>query len=315
MKLLSFKTLLLSIKMMVLAYLFYYLYTHFIVQETFRNAIFIELEKGLNYQKIFWLIIAIILLPINWLLESYKWFVLQNSIGISSFYTCWKNVIKGVSYGLLVPQQIGDLLGKTDSNEQKNKSSIVVLSLFGGFIQSFIALIGGGIAFFAIYKPVNLLVLILIICIIILPIFLLIFNFNYLFKILQNKFNSFKSISINIEKIDIVKVFIASFLRYNIFVFQFYCILNLFDFILNKMQVINAIMLTYLGKTFIPALNVFGDLGTREFSAILSFSSTLIPVHIVFLSSMMVWLLNILIPGILGCYYMFEKQVLNSNKY
>ena len=316
MKFWSWKMFVMVLKFMVLLYLMYYLYQHFFVNKDFWTSIQLQLATGLEARKLPCLIFAVVLLPVNWLLEVYKWHLLQYSTLQLSFYQSWKNVMKGVSFGLIMPQQLGDALGKMEHSTSNDRWDIGILSLFGGFVQSFMALMGGvvGVAFLfenelgiAVVSIMTMGMVVVMACIFYSVEILQFLQSKFLFKFLT-------SLNFKLTKIILLKVVVLSLLRYLVFVSQFVLVLQLFANSFDKMKVVSAVMLTYFGKTFIPALNVFGDLGIRECAALWSFSYTSIAASTVFLCSMLVWMLNIVLPMLIGGYYLLETYFSKSKQ-
>lgn len=316
MKFWSWKMFVMVLKFMVLLYLMYYLYQHFFVNKDFWTSIQLQLATGLETRKLPCLIFAVVLLPVNWLLEVYKWHLLQYSTLQLSFYQSWKNVMKGVSFGLIMPQQLGDALGKMEHSTSNDRWDIGILSLFGGFVQSFMALMGGvvGVAFLfenelgiAVVSIMTMGMVVVMACIFYSVEILQFLQSKFLFKFLT-------SLNFKLTKIILLKVVVLSLLRYLVFVSQFVLVLQLFANSFDKMKVVSAVMLTYFGKTFIPALNVFGDLGIRECAALWSFSYTSIAASTVFLCSMLVWMLNIVLPMLIGGYYLLETYFSKSKQ-
>lgn len=303
--------LLVLFKLTVLVYIVYYVYTHFLTNHTFLNSISIQLCKKWNNIQYTSLLLVLILLPINWLIEAYKWYLLQQKSAGLSFYQCWKNVIKGITYAILLPPQIGDLLGKLSTSKPNTKLNTGFLSLFGGIIQSYIALCAGVIGFLYLYVG-NLSWIYQCIAFVLMGFLgLMIFYVNEIarFVNLLVKPKSNFLLEIDVHKLLIFKIIVLSKLRYMVFVLQFLFVLQFFEVKETYFKLISAIMLTYLGKTFIPALNIFGELGTREFAALVSFEHTHVDSSIVFISSMMLWIINIFIPVILGIFYLFEHHL------
>jgi len=286
------------------------------VNKDFWTSIQLQLATGLEARKLPCLIFAVVLLPVNWLLEVYKWHLLQYSTLQLSFYQSWKNVMKGVSFGLIMPQQLGDALGKMEHSTSNDRWDIGILSLFGGFVQSFMALMGGvvGVAFLfenelgiAVVSIMTMGMVVVMACIFYSVEILQFLQSKFLFKFLT-------SLNFKLTKIILLKVVVLSLLRYLVFVSQFVLVLQLFANSFDKMKVVSAVMLTYFGKTFIPALNVFGDLGIRECAALWSFSYTSIAASTVFLCSMLVWMLNIVLPMLIGAYYLLETYFSKSKQ-
>lgn len=286
------------------------------MNKDFWTSIQLQLATGLEARKLPCLIFAVVLLPVNWLLEVYKWHLLQYSTLQLSFYQSWKNVMKGVSFGLIMPQQLGDALGKMEHSTSNDRWDIGILSLFGGFVQSFMALMGGvvGVAFLfenelgiAVVSIMTMGMVVVMACIFYSVEILQFLQSKFLFKFLT-------SLNFKLTKIILLKVVVLSLLRYLVFVSQFVLVLQLFANSFDKMKVVSAVMLTYFGKTFIPALNVFGDLGIRECAALWSFSYTSIAASTVFLCSMLVWMLNIVLPMLIGAYYLLETYFSKSKQ-
>lgn len=316
MKFWSWKMFVMVLKFMVLLYLMYYLYQHFFVNKDFWTSIQLQLATGLEARKLPCLIFAVVLLPVNWLLEVYKWHLLQYSTLQLSFYQSWKNVMKGVSFGLIMPQQLGDALGKMEHSTSNDRWDIGILSLFGGFVQSFMALMGGVVGVAFLFENELGIAVVSIMTMVMVVVMACIFYSVEILQFLQSKFlfKFLTSLNFKLTKIILLKVVVLSLLRYLVFVSQFVLVLQLFANSFDKMKVVSAVMLTYFGKTFIPALNVFGDLGIRECAALWSFSYTSIAASTVFLCSMLVWMLNIVLPMLIGAYYLLETYFSKSKQ-
>jgi hypothetical protein len=200
------------------------------------------------------------------------------------------------------------MAGKMEDTSSKEKLTIGFLSLYGGFAQSVMAFVGGVIGFFYVFKPAILLMTVVVI-VLILAILCLFFMVE-LIAVLKKTFafQHLQNISFSMSKKQILLINAIALLRYTVFVMQFSFILQFFSVSINKWMSISAIMLTYFGKTFIPALNILSDLGTREFAALWSFSFTNVSPAIVFVASLLIWGINILLPMLLGAYYLIESM-------
>lgn len=302
------------IKVVVLLYLLHYLYQHFFANQSFILAVKYHLQQYIALQQWLYVIAALVLLPVNWLLETYKWYVLQFTTTNHGFYQSWKNVMKGVAYSLFIPQQLGDMAGKFDRTTATQKLGIGVLSLYGGFVQSFMAFAGGMVGVIYLFKPALYMCLFMVIVLVlmVLCLYFMVEIIHWVKKILPYQF--LHALSFSMSKKQILLINAIALLRYAVFVVQFSLILQFFSVSINKWVEISAIMLTYFGKTFIPALNILSDVGTREFAALWSFSFTSVSPSIVFIASMLIWCINILIPMLLGAYYLIESMVFSKRK-
>lgn len=96
-------------------------------------AIFIKLDffniLNIIYNiNILYLIIALLVVPILYIIRTYKWTILLNSIGIEkSFLILFRILLIGVFYGLITPGKIGELGRVYHLSEKKSETIPTVL--------------------------------------------------------------------------------------------------------------------------------------------------------------------------------------------
>ena len=76
------------------------------------------------------------------------------------------------------------------------------------------------------------------------------------------------------------------------------------------MLVLAGITWVFLAKSVIPTFNFLSDLGIREFSAVLFFDSFSVPVEPIVLASLLIWVINILIPTLSSMPLMWKLRLL-----
>ena len=86
-------------------------------------------------------LLALLLMPINWLLETVKWRLLIKSK--EPFIHLLKSVIAGVTLGFVTPGRAGEFVGRVMFVAEKNKAKIFYLSSIGGIAQSVATLTAG----------------------------------------------------------------------------------------------------------------------------------------------------------------------------
>jgi uncharacterized membrane protein YbhN (UPF0104 family) len=105
---------------------------------------------------------------------------------------------------------------------------------------------------------------------------------------------------------EIIKVVSISIVRYLIFSIQYVLLLWIFEVQLGIDLLFLGVAFVFLCKSVIPT---FFDLGIRESSAIYFFSIYQTDEKSVLLASLVLWLINIILPSILGLMYIFKMKI------
>ncbi|MEZ4922282.1 MAG: hypothetical protein R2780_03850 [Crocinitomicaceae bacterium] len=80
-------------------------------------------------------LIALVLMPVNWILESLKWHLLVKDIEKTSFTNSIVSVLAGISTGLLTPNRIGNFIGRTMSMEKVNRTKGILATIHSNLAQ------------------------------------------------------------------------------------------------------------------------------------------------------------------------------------
>ena len=97
---------------------------------------FYSIFYSLNYHNFLFGLLAFFLMPINWLLESFKWKKLVYTIQDNfTFFSAIRGVLIGVFFGFVTPNRIGEFGGRLFKIHEGNKVKALNLSLVGGFAQ------------------------------------------------------------------------------------------------------------------------------------------------------------------------------------
>ena len=89
---------------------------------------------------------------------------------------------------------------------------------------------------------------------------------------------------------------------------QFVLALSLFNFPLNYQQLGSCVALIFLAKTLIPAINVLGDLGLREFTALFVFKQYNLPAEEIITATFLIWIINVLGPILIGIFLIWKYK-------
>lgn len=314
----SFASLLKVIKILLFIGMSYFLVSKlsgFQQREAFFSLIYHQAYYHYGY-----LILAILLMPVNWFLEVLKWKKLLEKTEKITLIQSAKSVLGGLSIGFATPSRIGEFGGRVLFLEEGNRAAGIYLSALGGLAQS-VFTIGVPFIFLPFYIAQFQTVLNSwhVLGLFVVAIFLLIifFSFEGLIDLLSSLslFKFFQKYIITPNKIPTFKqkseILAYSGTRYLVYVSQMLFLLKFIGDQNDFFLLLSAISL-FLLLTSITILSPFIDIAIRGgiMSALFyplagyRFTYTLLPV--------LLWLINLLLPALLGYYFILKIKV-NDN--
>ena len=267
-------------------------------------------------------LIVVLLMILNWGIETIKWKILIDKIQLFSFADAIKAVFAGVTIGIFTPNRVGEIGGRILFLEKGKRTFGVLATGIGSFAQ-FITTITTGIFGFvlflllfpdnntinSIFNKISAIGLLLILLILI----WIYFNIKIIKPILL-KIPFFKTRTDQLEYlsetkfISLLKVLLLSFARYFVFITQFFLLLIFFNIHLTLIQAYISISLIYLFATLIPTTTLV-ELGIRGSLAIFfigMFSDNILGI---ILSTTFLWFINLAIPSIIGSVFFVKNNL------
>jgi len=284
------------------------------------------LKEGLSSNSIYFLIFAVLLLPLNLWLEMLKWkCLLPDSIKTTnSNFKMFNGVIAGTTLGLLTPNRIGGFIGRYYVLNKQNLPTITISSLLGNTIQ-----FSASVFFFFLFIVIlNLwkcpaefpflctewwLYMLSLVGLFITSMFLI--NFKWCISLLirfSNRLHEKVAERMNyLEEIpnrDLRYSLLYAYLRYLVFGLQLILLLLWMRVPIDLYSMVCFVGILYGMASIIPSA-FLSNLGTRDAIAlfILGGFNCDEKVLIVTLS---IWLINMLIPAIVG-YFILIKNAFN----
>lgn len=263
---------------------------------------------------IFTLLICIFLIPLNWGIESYKWKIITSPVEVISFFNASRSVYSGVCLGNLAPGRATEFIAKIIFFKPENRPQITVLHFVNGMFQLSITYIIGFVALaykmksfgdayvWIAYTAISTAVLVIIIFIICLVKIERVLNF------ITQRISKQKQIAVaayKFTKIQLLQLFGLSAIRYVVFFIQMVLLIKLFAGNFDA-TIGFGIALYFLITTTIPMIS-FLEAAIRAAVALVVFKGAGISNAGLALASISVWLLNIILPSILG-YIILLKQ-------
>lgn len=273
--------------------------------------------SALSYKGVFYFSLCLLLIPVNWGIESYKWQLITKPIEKVSYKTATKSIYSGVCLGNLAPGRATEFIAKIYFFHIRNRPKITVLHFVGGMFQLSITIIVGFIALIFQLKNFGeeyawilyttsgigfLLLAALIFCI---------YRIDYILNLIAKKISKDHELTdfkYKFTPASLLKLFGFSFLRYAVFYFQFILLLSLFYSPMNPV-IYTGVALYFLITSTIPMISVI-EAAIRAAVALVVFKGSGMSNTALALSSVLVWLVNIIIPSILG-YFILIRQNFN----
>lgn len=264
-------------------------------------------------------LLVILLCPLNWALEAIKWQVLSRSYRPVSFWTSYKGILTGLGIGALMPQGLGDFLGRTwhhkHDNDRQQLHAIPALWLgnFASFqVTHFFGLAGLSYLFWSGQLMSQLGQMrwswgygVLTIALLALTLSVYYRVAWYAQPVLRLKWLSRwrpqleRSLQFG-DKVRTQALVLAT-LRYLTFIGQWWLLLRLTGPpTTTDLGLIAAICLIFSLKSSIPRLSLLGDLGVREYTAVIVLqwmgwqAAQVIPL------TLFIWVVNLLVPTLIG---------------
>ena len=268
------------------------------------------------------LFFAILLIPLNWYLESVKWKTLLENIEQISLKTSLYSVLTGLTTGIFSPGRLGEFAGRVLLLQPKSRKKASLLWAVGSITMTIVVCLLGIPALFVFIKSgreINLLqnssvthyLLIVLLAVFILT--LLYFFIPYIGKSFTGRFSGYFSSFFNLlKKISIyclMKSLYISLLRYFVFCLQFWLMLRFFGVELSPWEACIGIFTSYLFITFLPSLFLTEAAVKSSVSLLVLSAFSGNPVAIIS-ASMLLWILNIAIPTIFGVLLLTKNRIL-----
>lgn len=270
--------------------------------------------QHISWVKVAWILLVVILFPVNILLEAMKWKAIVARTEKLSIKKSLKAVLAGFSTGFFTPNRAGELLGRIAFLSEGNRKVGVMYALLNSLSQNIVLIFFGlPTAYFYLLGNFDVLVFnqqtYLLILILVLSLMLLsYFTLPYWAKTrIWEKLFPFAQDMEGFTFLNLLIIFDYSVLRYFVFCVQLFAMLQFFAVDLDFWQAFLAIPTSYLLITFTPSI-AMSEAAVRSSLAVLiigAFSTNLVGIA---LAGISLWLLNFGIPMLVGASVLVRKS-------
>lgn len=252
---------------------------------------------------------VLLLMPVNWMLEGWKWKLAAGQQVKMSFANAMRGVLAGVTTGTATPNRIGEFAGRIFMEKEADRVPLLFLSFVCSFCQVAITFFAGIIGMLLLEDHAGLskkeMTFIYITGIIFCCAPLLLFLLPAKWK---EKTKQLRHFPLPVFS----KIIFLSAIRYAVYVFQFMLLVELMKPEMFSLETLGSIMVTYLVITLVPTLAftevlIRGSIAGLVFSAV-DFDRTGI------VAAVLLWTINVAIPSLAGTVYVFRLKFNGKDK-
>ncbi len=286
-------------------------------------SLIIQFQKSLN-QKGSWLFLAaaILLVPINWVLESTKWKLLINNFQKFDFTQAIYSVLAGVSLAIITPGRIGEYGGRLIGIAQKNQPKAILANLISSLSQNIVNVgIGliGALVFMQKFMPMHqsiFLSLMFVSACIITVMLLVYFRIDLLqgalaylpdWKWIQ-KIRSSVSTFGDMDNSSLFLILGISGLRYLTYVTQYVLLIFFFGVTEDIVAAILGVTTIFFLQSNLPLPPALSVLARGEM-AIFLWSVFTTNILGIIAASFSLWIINLVLPAILGTIIISQAKI------
>jgi hypothetical protein len=290
-------------KLLIVGGAFYFIYNQLANNDKLDWEKFIQLFK--KNQSVAGISFILLLSVLNRFFEILKWQNLVSYLHEISLAEASKQVLGALTAGLFTPNGIGEYAGKALFFEKSKAKKIVFLNLICNGIQMILSIAFGTIGLWILGYQFWVLVLIISV---------------FGFWIIGFGLKKFKIKGYSIEKL-ITKIneipkaihqknIFLGICRYLVFSHQYYFLFLAFDINLPYLTMMASIASVYFLASSLPTFQ-FLDFAVKGSVAVYFFGILGVNEWIVVFISTLMWFLNVVLPVIIGSYYVMNYKILN----
>lgn len=315
------KTVSFVLKAAIVVFAFWFIYHKLVANENLRE--FGKLIEQIPKSEIIVVLSVVFLLMfLNWGLEAAKWKRLISQVEKITLWRAIESVFCGLTWAVFTPNRIGEYGGRVFFLSPKRRIIGVVAMAVGNIGQMVLTNVFGAIALsIFIHRFVGidyrlfyaLVVLSLMFCL-----FFIVFYFNirWLNGILlsvrfMRRYKKFYSILARYKKRELLNILLFCLARYAVFSTQYFILFHWLIPEIHYLDILMMVSILFFVQSTLPSLDLF-DIGVRSVTASYFFSSVTTQDVAVIACTASIWLINIIIPAILGTYFVSKLNFFGS---
>jgi len=287
------------------------------------EKLFLLSEAVFSFKGLWLAIGSILLIPVNWGIEAYKWMKITAPIENISYNKATRSVYSGVCLGNLAPGRATEFVAKILFFQPENRPQVTLLHFVNGLIQLSVTILSGIMALVFIigqtfqgeqWLPI-LATTLGVVCLLVLV--LVVLNINRIMNWVNQRFNKLNTGEVITYTLPIqlfLELFFLSIIRYAVFSTQFLLVLKLFTNHSIDLPSLAAMFLYFFFTTIIPMFSVI-EAAVRAAVALAVFNGLGMSETSLALASVSIWMVNIILPSIVGYIFLVKEKFNFKNSF
>jgi len=319
----SKKTISFLLKIGIVAFALFFLYEQITSKSSFEdfdiNKTFMQLKT--NYLL---LVLVVLMMFLNWFLESLKWRFLISKIEKISIKRSLRAIFSGITVSAFTPNRVGEYGGRVFCLEKGDRIKAVLITVIGSMAQLTTTIIFGLIGVLLLPNlmpkfdlllseiifayPIMLFVIILLSTLLV-TLFLNASVFSVVLskvKFLRN-FQKYNEVFAFYSSSELLEVLLYSVARYGVFTTQFFILLQVFEVNISYIDscILTSTMLFVI--SIIPTIAIT-EIGVRGSVALFLFGLVSVNTVGILSATLVMWIVNLLLPALIGMIFVFTLK-------
>ena len=316
-----------GIKLLVVALVVWVLYQQIFLRDNI-DELYIAFRQNFQLGNAPWLIAAILLMPINWMLENLKWRVLIRNFTKLSFSESFKAIWAGVTFSIFTPNRVGSYGGRILFVKPEHNWKAVIATLVGSFSQLLVIVSMGllGLVYFShFYLEVESYLLSsgFLLGVGVISVFgFCFFNVDLIIPFVKRlpfihylkRFVKDIVVLKNYTRRELSEAVLYALLRYLTYCLQYFFLLRFFGIEVTLGTAMAGIATIYLIQTSLPVTPLLGIFARVEIAFFVwgFFSDNKLNI---LASTFGLWIINVIVPALIGTVFIANVNVLKSLGY
>jgi hypothetical protein len=284
-----------------------------------------EIRKAIMGPEAWKLFIIVLLMFVNWGLETRKWQLLLRHLHKISFGEAFKAILSGLAFALNTPNRIGEYGGRVLFIPDGKRVRAVSLTLAGSFSQLLVTLILGGIGLFflsdnitasAEFRSLQVWITVLQVLVFFIALVgcIIYFKLSWLVKVIEKipgvqtyvrHFTVLREMNVTVLLI----VMLLSLLRFLVFIVQYNLMLQLMQVEMGWWSGFWSVSVLFLLLATLPTIALL-ELGLRWEYSIMLFGLFSGNVFGIYAAATGIWLINLVLPAMAGSLFILGIRII-----
>ncbi len=320
---LSRKTIGFLLKIGIVAFALFFLYQQLTYKSSIEqfdlDQILVKLQE--NYIVV---TVVILMMLLNWFLESLKWRFLISKIEKVSIKRSIRAIFSGITISAFTPNRVGEYGGRVFCLEKADRIKGVLITVIGSMAQLVTTIVFGSIGILLLPNlmpefdsllsnivfayPIMLFLLILL-NVLLVTLFLNASVFSVVLSKIKffRKFKKYNEVFSFYNSSELLEILLYSVGRYIVFTTQFFILLQVFDVQIGYIDAMILITTMLLVISIIPTIAIT-EIGIRGSIALFLFGLVSVNAIGILSATFVMWVINLLLPALIGTIFIFSLK-------